>query len=321
MRIVFLGTAASIPTSTRALSSVAVQRKGELFLFDCGEGTQRQMIQAKIGLNRKTRIFITHLHGDHILGLPGILQTMSLLGRDKPLHIYGPVGTVAFLEAMIRTVRFSLRFPVYAHEVTEEGLVFQEREYEVHSAWVEHSVPSLAYALIEKPRPGRFSIKRAVSHGVPKGPLWCKLQQGFDVELPDGKTVRPRDVLGRSRPGRKIVYVGDTKPSDNIVELANGADVLIHEATFGEELSDRAEEDMHSTPGGAAMIAKMAEVKLLVLNHISARYGDTSALLEEARSVFPEAIVAEDFMELEVPLRGRRFLPKEEQSQTGGGSI
>jgi len=151
--------------------------------------------------------------------------------------------------------------------------------------------------------------------------LWGKLQQGFDVELPDGKTVRPRDVLGRSRPGRKIVYVGDTKPSDNIVELANGADVLIHEATFGEELSDRAEEDMHSTPGGAAMIAKMAEVKLLVLNHISARYGDTSALLEEARSVFPEAIVAEDFMELEVPLRERRFLPEEERSQTGGGSI
>lgn len=303
MRIVFLGTAASIPTSTRALSSVALQRKGELLLFDCGEGTQRQMIQAKLGFNRRTRVFITHMHGDHILGLPGILQTMSLLGRDKPLQIYGPAGIDAFIEAMIRTVRFSLRFPVETLEIEEEGLVCRQKEYEVHSAWSEHSVPSLAYALIEKPRPGRFSVERANSLGVPKGALWGRLQQGKDVELSSGRVVRPQDVLGSSRPGRKIVYVGDTSPTDNIVELAKGADVLIHEATFGEDLADRAEEDMHSTPKGAALIAKKAEVKLLVLNHISARYGDTSDLLGEARSVFPEVVVAEDFMRLEVPLR------------------
>jgi len=303
MRIVFLGTAASIPTSTRALSSVAVQRKGEIFLFDCGEGTQRQMIGAKIGFNRKTRVFITHMHGDHVLGLPGILQTMSLLGRDKPLQIYGPAGTAGFIEAMIRTVRFSLRFPVETYEIEEEGLVCREKEYEVHSAWAEHSVPSLAYGLIEKPRPGRFKVERAIAHGVPKGPLWGRLQQGFDVELSDGRVIRPHEVLGPSRPGRKIVYVDDTKPSQNIAELAQGADVLVHEATFGEDLAERAEEDMHSTPRGAATIAKEAGVKLLVLNHISARYGDTSVLLEEAKKIFPEVIVAEDFMELDLPLR------------------
>lgn len=303
MRIVFLGTAASIPTSTRALSSVAVQRMGELFLFDCGEGTQRQMIQAKIGLNRKTRVFITHMHGDHILGLPGILQTMSLLGRDKPLQIYGPAGIAGFIEAMIRTVRFSLRFPVETYEIEEEGLVCREKEYEVHSAWAEHSVPSLAYALIEKPRPGRFNVEKAITYGVQKGPLWGRLQQGFDVKLPDGRVVKPQEVLGPSRPGRKIVYVGDTKPSQNTVELAQGADVLVHEATFGDDLAERAEEDMHSTPSGAATIAKKAGVKLLVLNHISARYGDTSVLLEEAKSIFPEVIVAEDFMELDVSIR------------------
>jgi len=303
LRIIFLGTAASIPTSTRALSAVAVQRKGELFLFDCGEGAQRQMIQAKVGFNRKTKIFLTHMHGDHILGLPGLLQTMSLLGRDKSLQIYGPVGIEAFIEAMIRTVRFSLKFQVETYEVEKEGLVCQEKEYQVHAAWAEHSVPSLAYALIENPRPGRFHPDRAVSYGVPKGPLWSRLQQGNDVRLPDGRIVKSEEILGPPRPGRKIVYVGDTKPSVNIAEFARGADVLIHEATFGEDLAERAEEDLHSTPSGAAKVAKKAGVKLLVLTHISARYGDTDMLLEEAKKIFPRVLVAEDFMRIDVPLR------------------
>jgi len=193
LRITFLGTAASIPTPTRALSAVALKREGELFLFDCGEGAQRQMITAKIGFNRKTRIFITHMHGDHILGLPGLLQTMSLLGRDKPLQIYGPQGIAEFIDAIKRTVRFSLKFPVEVYEI-EDGLVCQEREYEIRSAWAEHSVPSLAYALIEKPRPGRFNPERAISLGVPRGPLWSRLQRGEDVKLPDGRIVKPRDA-------------------------------------------------------------------------------------------------------------------------------
>ena len=302
LRITFLGTAASIPTSKRALSAVALKRKGELFLFDCGEGTQRQMIKAKTGFNRKTRIFITHMHGDHILGLPGILQTMSLLGRDKPLQIYGPKGIAEFIEAMKKTVGFSLRFPVEVYEVGEE-ILCREEEYEIRSAWAEHSIPSLAYALVEKPRPGRFNPKRAASLGVPKGPLWSKLQRGFNVELPDGRIVTPEDVLGPQKPGRKIVYVGDTRPSENIVKFAFGADVLIHEATFAEDLAERAKEDMHSTPSEAALIAKKANVKLLILTHISARYNDPEVLLREARKNFPNVIVAEDFMTIDVPLR------------------
>jgi len=302
LRITFLGTAASIPTKTRALSAVAIKREGELFLFDCGEGAQRQMIIAKIGFNRKTRIFITHMHGDHILGLPGLLQTMSLLGRDKPLQIYGPQGISEFIDAIKRTVRFSLKFPVEVYEI-EDGLIYQEKKYEIHSAWAEHSVPSLAYALIEKPRPGKFNPERAISLGIPKGPLWSRLQRGEAVKLPDGRTIRPDDVLGPPRQGRKIVYVGDTKPSSVIADFAFGADVLIHEATFADELAERAEEDMHSTPSGAALVAKKAKVKLLVLTHISARYGDPQVLIEEAKKNFPNVLVAEDYMSIDVPLK------------------
>jgi ribonuclease Z len=303
MQVTFLGTAASIPTNTRALSAVAVQRKGELLIFDCGEGTQRQMIKAKLGFNRKTRIFVSHMHGDHILGLPGLLQTMSLLGREKPLQVFGPEGICAFIEAAITTVEFSLGFPVTAHEIIEEGLVLREKEYEVHAARAEHSVPCLAYAVIEKPRSGRFHPERAKALGVPKGLLWHRLQQGSKVRLPDGRTVKPREVLDAPRPGRKIVIVNDTKPSDSIAQFAKGADILIHEATFTEELADRAEEDLHSTPAGAASVAKKAGVKRLILTHISARYGDTDVILDEAKKVFPATVVAEDFMQVKVPLK------------------
>jgi len=303
LQITFLGTAASIPTSTRALSCVAVQRQGELFLFDCGEGTQKQIIQARMGFNRRTKIFVTHMHGDHVLGLPGLLQTMSLLGRDKPLQVFGPKGVIGFIEAMVSTVEFSLSFPIEACEVENEGLVTKTKEYEVHAAWAEHSVPSLAYALVEKPRAGRFHPEKAAALGVPKGPLWHKLQKGQKVKLPNERAVKPLDVLDPPRLGRKIVVVGDTKPSDGIAKLARGADVLVHEATFAEELIERAEEDLHSTPGGAALVARKAKVKRLVLTHISARYGDPKVLLEEAKKIFPNTVVAEDFMRIEVPMK------------------
>jgi len=303
LRITFLGTAGSIPTLTRSLSAVAIQREGELILFDCGEGLQRQMIKAKIGFNRKTKVFITHMHGDHVLGLPGILQTMSLLRREKPLYIYGPVGIEAFVKAIIETVKFSLVFSIEVNEIKEEGVVLQEKDYDVRAAWAEHSIPTLAYALIEKPRPGKFYPEKASALGVPKGHLWSMLQQGHEVKLPNGRIVQPSEVLGPSRPGRKVVYVGDTKPSDRIAEFAKGADILIHEATFGEELAERAEEDKHSTPSGAALIAKKAGVKLLILTHISARYSDPSILAEEAKKVFPEVLVAEDFMKIDIPFR------------------
>jgi ribonuclease Z len=260
------------------------------------------MIQARVGFHRKTKIFVTHLHGDHILGLPGLLQTMSLMDRTKKLEIYGPQGIKAFVEAINRTVRFSLTFPVQVSEV-DAGLVCEEKEYTVIAAQTDHIDNSLAYALVEKPRPGRFNIEKARELGVPEGPLWSKLQGGSAVKLPSGRIVKPGMVLGSHRPGRKIVYSGDTGQSENVVELAEGADLLIHEATFDDELTERAVEDGHSTPSMAAETARKAGVKRLVLTHISARYKDAGLLLEQARKIFVNTELAEDFLRLELPLQ------------------
>jgi ribonuclease Z len=259
------------------------------------------MTQAGVGFHRKTKIFITHMHGDHVLGLPGLLQTMSLLDREKKLDIYGPQGIKAFVEAISQTVQFTLTFPVQVSEI-EAGLVCKEREYTVHAALSNHMIPSLAYVLTEKPRPGRFHPEKAKALGVPEGPLWSKLQGGSAVKLPDGRIVKPELILGSPRPGRKIVYTGDTRPSEKLVRLAENADLLIHEATFDDELLERAWEDGHSTPSQAAETAKEAGVKRLVLTHISARYGDAGMLVEHARKVFSNTELAEDFMKIELPL-------------------
>jgi ribonuclease Z len=261
------------------------------------------MIKAKIGFNRNTKILITHLHGDHILGLPGLIQTMSLLGRNKSLQIYGPKGIQFFIDSFIKALNMSIKFPLELYEIVSEGIVCKEKEYEINSAWVEHSIPSLAYALIEKNRPGRFNIEYALECGIPEGPLWSKLQKGEKIKLYDGRVIEPKDILGPSRPGRKILYVGDTKPSKNIAKFAIGTDVMIHESTFCDDLLERAEEDMHSTPSGVALIAKRAKVKLLVLTHLSARYKDTIRMIQEAEKMFPNVCVAEDFMKLNIPLK------------------
>jgi ribonuclease Z len=301
LQVIFLGTGGSIPTAKRGLSAVAIRRKNELLLFDCGEGTQRQMVQAKVGFKSRMKVFVTHMHGDHVLGLPGLLQTMSLLGRTKKLEVYGPRGIRKFVDAMCGTVRFTLTFPVEVHEV-ESGLVLDAREYGVYAVQSSHMDHSLAYALAEKMRPGRFNIEKARELGVPEGPLWSELQRGNSVELADGRTVKPEMVLGQSRQGRKIVYTGDTRSSQDIVDLAEGADLLIHEATFGDEMKERAIEDGHSTPSVAAQVAKKAKVKRLVLTHISARYNDVDVLLEQAKKIFDNTELAEDFMHLEVQL-------------------
>jgi ribonuclease Z len=301
MQVIFLGTGGSIPTPQRGLSAIAIKRKNEVLLFDCGEGTQRQMIQAGVGFQKKTKIFITHLHGDHILGLPGLLQTMSLLDREKKLEIYGPHNIKAFVEAISQTVQFTLTFPVQVIE-REEGLVCEEREYRVYAAQSNHMTPGLAYALTEKPRPGRFHPEKAKALGVPEGPLWSKLQRGSSIKLLGGKIVKPEMVLGAPLPGRKIAYTGDTMPSKNLVKLAEHADLLIHEATFDDELMERAGEDGHSTPSQAAETAKEAGAKRLILTHISARYSDASWLLAQARKVFSNTDLAEDFLKIELPL-------------------
>jgi len=304
LRVIFLGTAGSIPTPQRGLPAIAIRRKGELILFDCGEGVQRQMIQAGVGFHRKTKVFVTHMHGDHMLGLPGLFQTMSLLDRERKLEVYGSQGIKAFVDAIEQTVQFTLTFPIEVSEIKNPGVVCAEKEYEVHATWTDHVTPSLAYALIEKPRPGKFHADRAKSLGVPEGPLWSRLQHGSAVKLPDGRVVKSEEVLGSPRPGRKIVYTGDTRPSRALIKFAQNADLLIHDATFDDELWERAHEDGHSTPSQAAETAKKARAKWLVLTHISARYKDPTLLLEQARKVFPRVDVAEDFMKIDLPLSG-----------------
>jgi ribonuclease Z len=302
VQITFLGTGAAIPTVQRAASAIAVRRKNEVILFDCGEATQRQMVQAGVGFHRTTKIFVTHMHGDHVLGLPGLLQTMSLLARKKELRIYGPKGIKDFIDAINQTVPYTRTFTLEIFEVAA-GLVCDEKEYKVTAVDSGHMDPALCYALTEKARPGRFNTKKAQELGVPKGPLWSELQSGKPVTLPDGKVVKPEMVVGASRLGRKIVYTGDTGPSKALVKLAKNADLLIHESTFEDSLRERAEKDRHSTPTMAAQTAKQANVKQLVLTHISARYKDANQLLEQAKTTFPNTILAEDLMKLELPLK------------------
>ncbi|MEM2675171.1 MAG: ribonuclease Z [Candidatus Bathyarchaeia archaeon] len=301
LKVIFLGTAGSVPTPKRSLPAILVKRKGEQLLFDCGEGVQRQMVMANASFHKPTRVFVTHMHGDHVLGLPGLMQTMALHDRDKPLIVYGPPGIGRFIECIRETVQFALTFPIEVHEVSEAGVVCETLEYTVQAVWANHVTPSLAYALVEKPRPGKFYPEKAKALGVPEGPLWGQLQRGKAAQLPDGRIIKPEDVLGIPRPGRKIVYTGDTRPFEGLVEFAANADLLIHDATLGDELADRAAEDGHSTPSQAAETAKKAGAKKLVLTHISARYEDASTLLEQARRIFENTIVAEDLLAVDVP--------------------
>ncbi len=302
MRIIFLGTAGSVPTQERSLPAVLIKRQNEQIMFDCGEGVQRQMIKVKLGFHKKTKIFISHMHGDHILGLPGLLQTMALMDRQKKIEIYGPEGIKQFLECVRETLQFGLTFPVEIHEVYDAGVICEEKDYSVEAAETNHVVTSLAYAFLEKPRPGKFYPEKARALGVPEGELWSRLQHGEKIKLPNGQVISPDDVMGSLRQGRKIVYTGDTRPFTAFAKFAANADLVIHEATFDDALSEKAAEDGHSTPTQAAEAAMKAKVKKLVLTHISARYPDVRLLLEQAQKSFKNTLAAEDFMELELPL-------------------
>jgi ribonuclease Z len=303
LRLVFLGTGGSVPTVSRSLPAVLLRRQGEQLMFDCGEGVQRQMVKAKVGFHRKIKIFVSHMHGDHILGLPGMLQTMALLGRERKLEVYGPEGIMQFFECVQESLQFGLTFPVEINEIRGEGgVVCEEEDYRVEAVRSNHVVNSWSYAFVEKPRAGRFYPEKAKARGVPEGELWSKLQRGEVVELEDGRIVCPEEVLGSLRRGRKIVYSGDTRPFEEFVEFAAGADLLIHESTFDDALVEKAGSDGHSTPSQAALQAKRAEAKKLVLTHISARYSDSGLLLEQAQKVFENVVVAEDFLILDLPL-------------------
>jgi ribonuclease Z len=301
--VTFLGTAGSVPTPKRSLPAVVVEREGEQIMFDCGEGAQRQIIRAKIGFHKKMKVFITHMHGDHVLGLPGLLQTMALLNRERTLQVYGPGGIISFLTDIRKSLQFALTFPVEIREIARPGIVCREREYYVKAVRSNHVVEGWAYALVESSRPGRFHPEKAQALGIPKGPAWSKLQHGHSIKLSDGQSVKAEDVTSSPRLGRKIVYTGDTRPFEGLTRFAEKADLIIHDATLDDSLADRAKEDGHSTPSQAAKSARKAGAKKLILTHISARYDDTSVLLEQARKIFKDTQVADDFMEMKIPLK------------------
>jgi ribonuclease Z len=300
--LVFLGTSASVPTAHRAPSALLVRRGGERLLVDCGEGTQRQLLRSAVGLPELPEVFLSHFHADHYLGLPGMLKTFALRGRDLPLTVHGPPGLRELFGAL-RRIFGRLTYPLELVEL-EPGDVLEREEYNLVTFPVAHGVQALGYALVEHPRPGRFDVSTADALGVPPGPERGLLQAGESIELSDGRIITPDEVLGEPRPGRRIVLAGDTAPSPTVREAARGAEVLVHEATFLEDERERARETAHSTALEAAELARDAEVGLLALTHLSNRYFGPE-VAREARTIFPETVVPKDFDVIDVPLPER----------------
>jgi ribonuclease Z len=307
--VVFLGTSGSMPTARRAPSALLVRRGGERILFDCAEGTQRQLLRSAIGLIELPEVFLTHYHADHYLGLPGMLKTFALRGRELPMTVYGPPGLRDLFSAL-RRIFGKLTYPLELVELVA-GDVLQRDQYTLEAVDVDHGVSALGYVLDEDARPGRFDVEAADALGVPAGRERGALQRGEDVTLADGRVVVPARVLGPARPGRKLVLAGDTAPSGSVLRAAQNADLLVHEATFCEEERDRAAETSHSTAFQAATIAKEADVRLLALTHLSTRYAGRD-VADEARAVFAETVVPRDFdiIELRFEERGGPQLVK-----------
>ncbi|HET6438431.1 MAG TPA: ribonuclease Z [Anaeromyxobacter sp.] len=302
LRLTFLGTAAAQPTLRRNLTGLALRRERELFLIDCGEGTQRQLIHYGTGFD-VAAIFFTHFHADHYLGAIGFLRTLSMQDRTEPLDVYGPRPARALLKTMLFTGAERFHFEVRIHELAPGDRIRRDG-CDLVPFETDHRTPSLGWALREDPRPGRFHLERAEALGVPKGPLYGALQRGEAVTLPGGRVVRPEEVLDPPRRGRVVVVTGDTRPCQPAVEAARGAHLLIHDCTFGDEESERARETMHSTAREAAAVAREAGVARLVLTHLSSRYDrEWQPLMDQAREVYPGPVdVAQDGMVIEVPL-------------------
>jgi len=300
--IVFLGTSASGPTAGRAPTALLVRRGGDRLLFDCAEGTQRQLMRSSLGLPDLEEIYLTHYHADHTLGLPGLLKTFALRGREVPLTVYGPPG-LRELFADLRRVFGKVAYPLETVEV-RPGDALERDGYRILVFPVHHGVSAVGYAVDEPDRPGEFDAAAADALGIPFGPERGALQRGESVTIGDGTVITPDAVMGAARKGRRVVITGDTAPVETVRVLAEGADVLVHEATFSEEERERAEDTLHSTARQAAEIAAGAGVRLLALTHFSPRYFG-SELLEEARAVFANTVAPRDFDVIEVPFAER----------------
>jgi len=305
LSLTFLGSSAARPTVERNVSSLALEREGETLLFDCGEGTQRQMMRYGVSF-ALTEIFFTHFHADHFLGIVGLVRTLGLQGRAEPMRLYGPRGAKRILTSAISLGSDRIPFGVEIVEVEAGAVVSGQGSgardgYQIRAFATEHGPNTIGYALVEDERPGRFAPEKAKAAGVPEGPLWGKLQRGETVTV-EGREIPAAGIVGEKRKGRKVVITGDTRPCAGTIEAAMGADLLVHEATFGEDEKERAKETNHSTAREAGQVALAAGVKKLVLTHLSARYSiSAEELVKEAREVFPETVAARDGMAVEVP--------------------
>lgn len=298
MKLVFLGTSAAQPTIERGMTCICLVLDKEILMFDAGEGAQIAFQKAKLGWNKKMKIFVTHLHGDHCVGILGLLQTMSLQNRTESLDIFGPPGIDEFLAANLKILNFGLTFPVRIIKI-KEGPVFDDPAYEIHVCEAEHSIPAYSYLFAEKDRPGKFYPEKAKQMGVPEGELWHELQSGKKVKVGE-KTIKPSDVMGEKRSGRKIGISGDTRPTKKLEEFFRGCDYITFDSTYSDTLRDKAKENYHSTSVEAAELAKRAGVSNLILTHFSARYDDAEELVKEAKAIHGSAIAAKDLMEIEI---------------------
>lgn len=304
MDFVFLGTGAGIPAKLRNVSSVVLQlldERGTIWMFDCGEATQHQILKTPVKTRKIEKIFITHLHGDHIYGLPGLLGSRSFQGGVEPLTVYGPSGIKEFIETTLRISQTHLKYDLMIHEM-EEGLLFEDDMFKVEVLGLDHAIQSYGFRIIEKDKPGELLVDKLKEANIPPGPIYSRLKKGETVELEDGRVLNGNDFTGSPKPGIKLAILGDTRPCENAVRLAEDVDCIIHEATFRKGQEDMANEYFHSTTVQAAECAKQAGAKRLILNHISSRFmaDDAVDLLEEARDIFPNTEMAHDLLKMDI---------------------
>jgi ribonuclease Z len=293
LKIVFLGTAAAIPTFQRGLSSIAIVRGAEILIFDTGEGMQLKYIRSKLGMNKKMKIFITHIHGDHCLGLLGLLQTLSLMGRTKPIEIFGEPRVEEFILLNQKILNFNINYQIIVHKIQNEGVLVEEKEYCIKTCFADHSILAFSYLIEEYKRPGIFDVEKARKYGIPEGQLYRLLQHGIDIEY-KGRKLFAKNFTGPSRPGRKIGISGDTRPSKKLQQFFTGCDVLVFESTFTEQEKNKAVERFHSTALETSLFAKNADVKKLILTHFSSRYDDLNLIKNEAKINFENVHIARD---------------------------
>lgn len=306
MEIIFLGTGAGMPAKHRNVTSIALKHlsDGSIWLFDCGEATQQQILHTSLKPRKINRIFISHLHGDHIFGLPGFLGSRSFLGGDEPLTVYGPRGIREFIETSLKISQTHLKYDLQIEELYE-GVIFESEQFLVQTGILEHAVPSYGFRIIEKDKPGTLQVEKLKALGVPPGPIYKRIKDGETVTLEDGRVIHGKDFLGPDKKGRIVTILGDTRFCEKSIALAKNADLLIHEATFDAASQDMAFEYYHSTTKDAALVAKRAGVKKLCMTHISSRFEkkDWPLLVKEAREIFPHTEIARDFKKISLPVK------------------